>query len=105
MIMNFTVSHIRKGFYVLILTFVILVSCVFILSINLPDSTLFKNYQPSILTRVHNSSGELVKEYSNQYRVFIPIDAVPDISKYACISAEDKNFYNHVGIDHIGIIR
>ena len=105
MIMNFKVSHIRKVFYVSILTCVILVSSVFILSINLPDYTQLKNYKPSILTRVHNSSGELVKEYSNQYRVFIPIDAVPDIIKYAFISAEDKNFYNHVGIDPLGIIR
>ena len=105
MIMNFKVSHIRKVFYVLILTCVIFVSSVFILSINLPDYTQLKNYKPSILTRVHNSSGELVKEYSNQYRVFIPIDAVPDVIKYAFISAEDKNFYNHVGIDPLGIIR
>ena len=105
MIMNFKVSHIRKVFYVLILTCAIFVSSIFILSINLPDYTQLKNYKPSILTRVHNSSGELVKEYSNQYRVFIPIDAVPDIIKYAFISAEDKNFYSHVGVDPLGIIR
>ncbi|MDA9980645.1 transglycosylase domain-containing protein, partial [Pelagibacterales bacterium] len=57
------------------------------------------------MTRVHNSSGELVKEYSNEYRVFIPIDAVPAIVKSAFISAEDKNFYRHIGVDLFGISR
>ena len=57
------------------------------------------------MTRVHSSSGELVKEYSNEYRVFIPIDAVPNIIKSAFISAEDKNFYNHIGVDILGISR
>ena len=57
------------------------------------------------MTRVHSASGELVKEYSNEYRVFIPIDAVPNIIKSAFISAEDKNFYNHIGVDMLGISR
>ncbi len=74
-------------------------------SINLPDYTQLKEYKPSVMTRVHNSTGELVKEYSNEYRVFIPIDSVPEVVKFAFISAEDKNFYNHFGIDPIGIIR
>ena len=103
--MNFKMSYIRKAVYTLILTCTIFVSSIIILSVNLPDYTHLKNYKPSILTRVHNSSGELVKEYSNQYRVFIPIDAVPDIIKFAFISAEDKNFYNHSGIDPLGIVR
>ena len=78
---------------------------VIIFSFNLPDYTQLKNYKPSIMTRVHNSSGELIKEYSNEYRVFIPIDAVPDVVKFAFIAAEDKNFYNHIGIDPLGITR
>jgi penicillin-binding protein 1A len=81
------------------------VSIVFFFSINLPDYNQLKNYKPSIMTRVHNASGELVKEYSNEYRVFIPIDAVPNIVKSAFISAEDKNFYNHIGVDILGISR
>ena len=84
-----------------ILPLLILIS----LSFNLPDYNDLKDYQPSVMTRVHNSSGELVKEYSNEYRVFIPIDAVPVIVKSAFISAEDKNFYRHIGVDLLGISR
>jgi penicillin-binding protein 1A len=103
--MYFKLSLIRKLFYVFIVIFTLFVGTIITFSLNLPDYTQLKNYKPSILTRVHNSSGELVKEYSNQYRVFIPIDAVPDIIKFAFISAEDKNFYKHVGIDPLGIAR
>ena len=86
------------------------ISCLFIIvvtyfSLNLPDYNQLRDYKPSIMTRVHNSSGELIKEYSNEYRVFIPIEAVPDIVKSAFISAEDKNFYRHIGIDVMGISR
>jgi penicillin-binding protein 1A len=80
-------------------------SLIFFFSINLPDYNQLKNYKPSIMTRVYSASGELVKEYSNEYRVFIPIDAVPNIIKTAFISAEDKNFYNHIGVDLLGISR
>jgi penicillin-binding protein 1A len=80
-------------------------SLIFFFSINLPDYNQLKNYKPSIMTRVYSASGELVKEYSNEYRVFIPIDAVPNIIKSAFISAEDKNFYNHIGVDMLGISR
>ena len=84
------------GLFIIIITY---------FSLNLPDYSQLKDYKPSILTRVHNSSGELVKEYSNEYRVFIPIDAVPTIVKSAFISAEDKNFYSHIGVDILGISR
>ena len=85
-----------SGLFIIIVTY---------FSLNLPDYNQLRDYKPSIMTRVHNSSGELIKEYSNEYRVFIPIEAVPDIVKSAFISAEDKNFYRHIGIDAMGISR
>ena len=85
-----------SGLFIIIVTY---------FSLNLPDYNQLRDYKPSIMTRVHNSSGELIKEYSNEYRVFIPIEAVPSIVKFAFISAEDKNFYRHIGIDVVGISR
>ena len=98
-------SYLKKLLYITISFLTLLVTIVIFFSINLPDYSQLKNYKPSIMTRVHNSSGELVKEYSNEYRVFIPIDAVPKIIKSAFISAEDKNFYRHIGVDLFGISR
>ena len=57
------------------------------------------------MTRVHASNGHLVKEYSREYRIFIPVEDIPDDIKEAFISAEDKNFYHHYGVDPLGILR
>lgn len=71
----------------------------------LPDDSILKSYKPDVMTRVHASNGDLVKEYSMEYRIFIPIEDIPLSIKNAFLSAEDKNFYKHYGIDPIGIIR
>ena len=98
-------KHLKIFLFIALLMFGLLTIIITFFSLNLPDYSQLKDYKPSIMTRVHNSSGELVKEYSNEYRVFIPIDAVPTIVKSAFISAEDKNFYSHMGVDMAGISR
>ena len=98
-------SYLKKFIYFALGLLSFLAIIISFFSFNLPDYSQLKNYKPSIMTRVHNSSGELIKEYSNEYRVFIPIDAVPTIVKLAFISAEDKNFYTHIGVDLFGISR
>ena len=71
----------------------------------LPDESSLQNYKPNVMTRIHSSNGDLVKEFSREYRIFIPIEAVPENLKNAFISAEDKNFYDHYGVDPVGILR
>ncbi|GAA0771493.1 penicillin-binding protein 1A [Roseibium denhamense] len=71
----------------------------------LPDYTTLKNYEPPVMTRVHAADGSLMAEYATQRRMFLPIQAMPDRLKQAFISAEDKNFYNHIGVDPEGIAR
>ena len=75
------------------------------LSFQLPDDSNLKSYKPDVMTRVYDSNGQLVREFSKEYRIFVPIENIPDRLKNAFISAEDKNFYNHIGIDPSGIIR
>ncbi len=83
--------------------------CLFLVLIyfllQLPDDSNLKNYQPDVMTRIYDSNGQLVKEFSKEYRIFVPIDNIPASLKHAFISAEDKNFYNHIGIDPTGILR
>ena len=78
---------------------------VHIYSKDLPDYTQLKNYEPPVMTRVHAGDGSLLAEYAKERRMFIPINAVPPLVKQAFISAEDKNFYTHSGIDPEGIAR
>ncbi|MCB1508046.1 MAG: penicillin-binding protein 1A [Hyphomicrobiaceae bacterium] len=72
---------------------------------DLPDYTALRDYQPPIMTRVHAANGELIAEYARERRMFLPIESMPDLLKQAFISAEDKNFYEHSGIDFVGIAR
>jgi penicillin-binding protein 1A len=75
------------------------------MSSDLPDYTALRKYEPPVMTRVHAADGSLVAEYAVERRLFLPIQAVPDLIKQAFLSAEDKNFYHHNGIDPTGIVR
>ena len=72
---------------------------------DLPDYTALQNYEPPVMTRVHAADGSLLAEYAKERRLYIPIQAVPKLVKEAFVSAEDKNFYEHGGIDPTGIAR
>ena len=65
----------------------------------LPDYRQLSKYEPSVVTRVHAGNGALLAEYAKQKRVFVPINVIPKKIIDAFLSAEDKDFYNHFGID------
>ena len=71
----------------------------------LPDYKQLVDYEPSVMTRVHAGDGRLLAEYAEQKRVFVPFVAIPNLVVNAFLSAEDKNFYYHPGIDPMGIAR
>ena len=72
---------------------------------DLPDYSQLENYEPPVMTRVHAADGSLLAEYANQRRLYLPIQAIPKRVTNAFIAAEDKNFYDHPGIDVMGIVR
>ena len=72
---------------------------------DLPDYTKLANYQPPVATRVHAGDGRLLAEFASEKRVFVPIEAMPKRVINAFLAAEDKNFYEHKGVDPIGIAR
>src|SRR5918995_5676198 len=74
-------------------------------SSELPDYSQLQDYEPPVMTRVHATDGSLVAEYANQRRLYIPIQAVPKMVINAFLAAEDKNFYEHGGIDFTGMAR
>ena len=74
-------------------------------SIGLPDYKKLSNYQPPISSRVYSEDGKLVAEYALQKRLFIPYESIPVVLINSFLSAEDKNFFNHPGIDAKGILR
>ncbi|MEQ8695760.1 MAG: penicillin-binding protein 1A [Bauldia litoralis] len=72
---------------------------------DLPDYDVLADYEPPVTTRIHASDGTLIAEFARERRLYVPIQAVPNLLKAAYISAEDKNFYTHGGIDYVGILR
>ncbi len=71
---------------------------------DLPDYESLANYTPKTISRIYSGEGKLMDEFATERRIFAPIEDVPDVVKWAFISAEDKNFYTHKGFDARGII-
>ena len=72
---------------------------------DLPDYRQLAHYAPPVTTRVYAGDGRLVTEYALEKRSFVPIGAMPQRVINAFLAAEDKNFYQHTGIDPIGVVR
>jgi penicillin-binding protein 1A len=71
----------------------------------LPEYRQLADYQPPIVTRLHAADGRLLAEYARENRVFVPVEAIPSRVIQAFLSAEDKNFYSHPGVDPLSILR
>ena len=78
---------------------------VYVVSRDLPSVGTLKNYDPPVTTRVYAGNGTVIGEFARERRIFVPIAFVPKLVAGAFISAEDKNFYTHPGIDPSGILR
>ncbi|MEM6536410.1 MAG: penicillin-binding protein 1A [Pseudomonadota bacterium] len=72
---------------------------------DLPDYQVLAEYAPPVTTRTYAGDGSLVAEFARERRIFVPIEAMPQQVKQAFISAEDKNFMQHDGVDMKGVIR
>ena len=72
---------------------------------NLPDYKFLKNYKPSVSSKVYSGDGELVSDFSTEKRIFVPYKAIPKIVINSFLSAEDKNFFSHPGVDAKGVVR
>ncbi|RME63169.1 MAG: penicillin-binding protein 1A [Alphaproteobacteria bacterium] len=71
----------------------------------LPDYAQLADYEPPVVTHIHAGDGSLLTEFAIEKRLFVPIDVVPPQLIHAFLSAEDKNFYDHHGLDYLGVVR
>ena len=100
--LNFTL----KFFIILLIASVFFAfSALWYFSIGLPDYKKLSNYQPPISSRVYSTDGKLIAEYALEKRLFIPYNSIPKKVINSFLSAEDKNFFNHPGVDAKGIVR
>ena len=94
-----------SAFISLFALFIFLLFVIWHFVLDLPDHEQLINYEPPMVTRVYASNGRLISEYAAEQRSFVPLESVPKIVINSFLVAEDKNFYNHIGIDFTSIIR
>ena len=72
---------------------------------NIPDYKFLKNYKPPVSSKVYAGNGDLVADFSKEKRIFVPYNSIPKNVINAFLSAEDKNFFSHPGVDAKGVLR
>ena len=82
-----------------------LFSTLWYFSSDLPDYKILTTYKPPVSSRVHSGEGQLIAEYALQKRLFIPYESITKKVIFSFLSAEDKNFFTHPGIDAKSITR
>ncbi len=89
----------------ILLFFLIVVSVLWAFSNNLPDYKYLISYKAPVSSKIYSGDGELIQDFSSEKRIFIPYNSIPKIVINSFLSAEDKNFFDHPGIDAKGVLR
>ncbi len=66
---------------------------------DLPNYEVLASYSPPVMTRIHAVNGNLIREFADERRIYVPINAIPKRVIHAFLAAEDKNFFRHSGVD------
>jgi len=103
-------THIIKKILLVLLSFLLLTTILVLgvlwtFSSNIPDYKFLKNYKPPVSSKVYSGNGDLVADFSKEKRIFVPYEAIPNNVINAFLSAEDKNFFSHPGVDAKGVLR
>ena len=103
------IKHLKQilifSFSLSIIGFFGIVSILWYYSNDLPDYKFLKNYKPPISSKLYSSNGQLLSEFSSEKRIFVPYNSIPNLVTNSFLSAEDKNFFKHPGVDAKGVLR
>jgi len=89
----------------LLLSLVIVLTVLWTFSNSIPDYRFLKNYKPPVSSKMYSGEGDLVADFSKEKRIFVPYETIPKNVINSFLSAEDKNFFSHPGVDAKGLIR
>ena len=103
-------TNIFKNIFIAILSLFLLISVTILIvlwsfSNSIPDYKFLKNYKPPVSSKMYSGNGSLVADFSKEKRIFIPYGSIPKNVINAFLSAEDKNFFSHPGVDAKGVMR
>ncbi len=89
----------------LLLGSILIFAILWTFSNNIPDYKFLKNYKPPVSSKVYSGDGKLVADFSKEKRIFVPYESIPQNIINSFLSAEDKNFFSHPGVDAKGVLR
>ena len=103
-------TRVLKNFFLIILiisllAFIGVFGILWTFSNKIPDYKFLKSYKPPVSSKMYSGNGDLVADFSQEKRIFIPYSAIPNKVIHAFLSAEDKNFFSHPGVDAKGVLR
>ena len=102
---NLLLKFLTIIFGFLLLLSILVLSILWTFSHNIPDYKFLKNYKPPVSSKVYSGKGDLVADFSKEKRIFVPFESIPENVINAFLSAEDKNFFSHPGVDAKGVLR
>ena len=91
--------------YLILLLSILIITVLWTYSNKIPDYKFLKNYKPPVSSKVYSGNGELVADFSKEKRIFVPFNSIPKNVINSFLSAEDKNFFFHPGVDAKGVMR
>ncbi len=103
-------TNLIKNILIISVSFLLLLSIAILIilwtfSNSIPDYRFLKNYKPPVSSKMYSGEGQLVADFSKEKRIFIPFEAIPKNVINSFLSAEDKNFFSHPGVDAKGLMR
>ena len=104
--MNKVLKNIFTIFLIIsLIAFIGIFGILWTFSNKIPDYKFLKSYKPPVSSKMYSGNGDLVADFSQEKRIFIPYSAIPKKVINAFLSAEDKNFFSHPGVDAKGVLR
>jgi penicillin-binding protein 1A len=104
--MNRLIKNIFIGFVSFsLISIIIVLGILWNYSNNIPDYKFLKSYKPPVSSKVYSRNGNVVADFSKEKRIFVPYESIPQNVINSFLSAEDKNFFSHPGVDAKGVLR
>ena len=88
-----------------LILFIFIIGILWNFSNKIPDYKFLTSYKPPVSSKVYSGNGDLVSDFSKEKRIFVPYSSIPQNVINAFLSAEDKNFFSHPGVDAKGVLR
>ena len=103
-------TNLFKNIFIIFVSLFLLISVSILIvlwtfSNSIPDYRFLKNYKPPVSSKMYSGNGKLVADFSKEKRIFVPYEAIPKNVINSFLSAEDKNFFSHPGVDAKGVMR